>query len=1281
MEIDNNNNNNNCKTAQNAHETAHLKVPEDMEAYIQSMAGPGLGANNLAKLFIVQKLSWLLPMVQGSEGNIPQPETQEYKNLLGRITSVLGEGSEDSLFSSPFSTSDKIYLSIFMSTSSFAHKHREEWENLYNDYDGDDLVMDFNSSVALVEYPELYYYHDTLYGSSPINQPSLFAWKCALRFMARQVISSLSSEKISNMSNLDKRKSFQFAYDYTNFKLLESFKAKCEQTHPEWIHCPCRKLTLNFQNPLFDHGHFNGDKCDSKLCTYVHDRGAAHPRNCYLDFVNEDWDMLHMLMENSEEVGNWGSYPEHELVQNSDYAALPEWVDRTCIEMWDQLNSSDESKDLKKPPFGQGHGNDYYQSPECLHSVFGDARLAYLAQSFREADDYTRQVAKLFYLVLGEKMTDKELLRQQFLHILLSIFGSLVDQYKYTANLLFLQCFEFKEATNKPPENKGFMGSRLLPRRLRVFFNRSSGRTILPDSRRNIAIYTCFQGFKKGLLPIRTGKVLSTVLSHAEALSRFPKTLEPSLEDCVRRTTRELFSRMEDVHSTFSSATKIPLRSTIESSCAQGGCLGMLLHIDEESRGGLCRDNLLFGYLSIGVRIIEVRGPWIIADALWELGGTVAWRNFITEPEAEPVVILEPMKARMITKPDWTRYLGLKDVQQKWWNHLAHGPHRDIFELIGKPVSTETVVELLKNYDPESEGLNSGDFSQATDNLNSRVSRIILEELSFHHDGNIAMFAKQCESAMLNTRIWYHTQDLIPADGFVRTVASHPFVLKSHMETWRRVMREDPEASIVLTPEGADNLSALGHFVNYGVEYRIQQRDFLDSIPRSKFLDWVASWSIMQRNGQLMGSIISFVVLCVANYASYRHARETYVNHVISLEDMKLNHPVKINGDDILFPCTPAFLEHWSNVVRLFGFTPSPGKNLFHENFAQINSVLFKIEPNFYEKHKRSPVYTGFAEHKVDVVPYVNFGLITNRRKQDCDRDPIVFKTTDQEYMDNTLLGRIKTVRSCQDKLIQYLPEGPLKDRANNLFLIHQVAWIEKLLPGVDPFRSPEDGGFGLDPRGYVPRTEKLFEGSWSLGYDPQSYQFKPPNKFEERVRAQLQRFCRSRGKTLPELLIENSEGDETLHLIMEHCGNLFPQLRMISSEQRFILGERSVTNRYWRILKDKSPCLLRLTEGIEEVPVEQKVRKSIFSPRAVRFDSRSLRPIKVKESILFPWMRYDWYPTQNGRKLPWDVENEENLIDLETPFELMEYQPDWETSDLVERPLPQLGLQHMICV
>jgi hypothetical protein len=97
----------------------------------------------------------------------------------------------------------------------------------------------------------------------------------------------------------------------------------------------------------------------------------------------------------------------------------------------------------------------------------------------------------------------------------------------------------------------------------------------------------------------------------------------------------------------------------------------------------------------------------------------------------------------------------------------------------------------------------------------------------------------------------------------------------------------------------------------------------------------------LQENGQLMGSPLSFPILCLINAAVTRHVLERVSGRRITLR----RSGMLVNGDDILFTlANRQQYRVWEEFVSLAGLSPSPGKNYFLRDYAVINSQCYRVE-------------------------------------------------------------------------------------------------------------------------------------------------------------------------------------------------------------------------------------------------------------------------------------------------------------------------------------------------
>ncbi|APG77089.1 RNA-dependent RNA polymerase [Beihai narna-like virus 8] len=93
----------------------------------------------------------------------------------------------------------------------------------------------------------------------------------------------------------------------------------------------------------------------------------------------------------------------------------------------------------------------------------------------------------------------------------------------------------------------------------------------------------------------------------------------------------------------------------------------------------------------------------------------------------------------------------------------------------------------------------------------------------------------------------------------------------------------------------------------------------------------------LMENGQLMGSVLSFPLLCAINLVAYWAALEEFTGRRFQPNDL----PVLVNGDDICFLANDAFYKVWQDWISRVGFTLSLGKNYISPDFVTINSESF----------------------------------------------------------------------------------------------------------------------------------------------------------------------------------------------------------------------------------------------------------------------------------------------------------------------------------------------------
>ena len=213
--------------------------------------------------------------------------------------------------------------------------------------------------------------------------------------------------------------------------------------------------------------------------------------------------------------------------------------------------------------------------------------------------------------------------------------------------------------------------------------------------------------------------------------------------------------------------------------------------------------------------------------------------------------------------------------------------------------------------------------------------------------------------------------------------------------------------------------------------------------------------SMTQQNGQLMGSPLSFPILCSINVAAYWCALEEYTGRRFELHEL----PCLVNGDDICFRANDDFYGVWKRWVSQVGFTLSAGKNYIHRSFVTVNS-----EGYIHQVGSRVPFQK---------VNFLNTGLLysgrSNERKVDWrdnekDQPKVGLRPENREMPFTQKVNRV-IEESCS-------PSRTLK-RVHHFFrkeIAHHTIGGEINLHG-----APELGGLGI----VLPKDSDTYFTPW----------------------------------------------------------------------------------------------------------------------------------------------------------------------------------------------------------
>lgn len=213
---------------------------------------------------------------------------------------------------------------------------------------------------------------------------------------------------------------------------------------------------------------------------------------------------------------------------------------------------------------------------------------------------------------------------------------------------------------------------------------------------------------------------------------------------------------------------------------------------------------------------------------------------------------------------------------------------------------------------------------------------------------------------------------------------------------------------------------------------------------------------VPQKAGQLMGSIISFPILCLVNAAVCRWALllTDYSQEGGPWKQVPLKSlPLLINGDDCAMLISRKGRDLWERIAAMAGLETSIGKTYFSDKFVNINSTNFTVEWEFIPDVRGSSY-----ELRMTQVPYVNLGLLHGLKRSGG-------KVTVMD-VDVDLASR-------QSELLK-LSAGCVSDLSlHRLFLKHNQAALNAFSERRIPFYVPKQyGGVGLTPVGLYGPTK-----------------------------------------------------------------------------------------------------------------------------------------------------------------------------------------------------------------
>lgn len=307
---------------------------------------------------------------------------------------------------------------------------------------------------------------------------------------------------------------------------------------------------------------------------------------------------------------------------------------------------------------------------------------------------------------------------------------------------------------------------------------------------------------------------------------------------------------------------------------------------------------------------------------------------------------------------------------------------------------------------------------------------------------------------------------------------------------------------------------------------------------------------LKQLSGQLMGSITSFVILCIVNAAVCRYALELANQTKYRITDHKTKFsegniaPLGVNGDDCNLCGHGKYLRrYWEGATSVVGLKTSLGKTYFGDKagrkkrerdgtlvldkipkFCTINSTIFVLsEPSFDGENYIKPKWSE--------VKYVNLGLLYGKSRSSTGNG--------KKNLGTETLGNIsrELKRSCPPNL--WLTVKQLFIKMNKAALTkYKLSW----------FRPEWCGGLGLpiDNDSEISKLDLQIAAfvKKHMNHEPQ---FKPTLP-KEMVQWKMHQLVMKDIKKLT-----NYKIDETTHKRVAHCGKSTTVKEQFSSLYKYM--------------------------------------------------------------------------------------------------------------------------------
>lgn len=205
----------------------------------------------------------------------------------------------------------------------------------------------------------------------------------------------------------------------------------------------------------------------------------------------------------------------------------------------------------------------------------------------------------------------------------------------------------------------------------------------------------------------------------------------------------------------------------------------------------------------------------------------------------------------------------------------------------------------------------------------------------------------------------------------------------------------------------------------------------------------------VQQWGQLMGSPLSFPVLCLVNAAVTRRVLELTRGGEWTRPLSLRRARILVNGDDIGFALDRCWYPLWGYATRKAGLHKSVGKNYTSPEFIVLNSETHMYRPKTLPVGVEGPLGLDW-----EFCPWINgallFGLTPKGSESWDTRMPVTPEST------LGLGDRLRDLLRCANQHFDL-------DRLRTIFIREHADFLALTPPGVDWVIPPILGGLGLD--------------------------------------------------------------------------------------------------------------------------------------------------------------------------------------------------------------------------